>query len=280
MIEVGKMHKLKIMNFSSVGAHLDGGTGFSEDNILLPNNQITEDMEEEEEIDVFIYRDSEDRLIATKKTPFVEKGELGYLELIDITQIGAFFDWGLEKDIFMPFSEQRYYLDSGKKYLVKAYEDKSGRLCVTTKIEDKLEACYSLEKDTWVEGIVYKVVDEIGVFVAVDNKYFGLIPPNEFFSKYSEGDLVKARIIRVREDGKLDLSPREKKQFQMDNDSVVIFDALEKAGGFLPYNDKTSSEIVREKFNLSKKAFKRAVGRLYKERKIEISDSGISLTNK
>lgn len=276
MIEVGKMQTLKIMNFSSVGAHLDGGTGFSEDNILLPNNQINKEMEEGQEIEVFIYRDSEDRIIATKKIPLVQKDQLGYLEAVDITNIGAFFNWGLEKDILMPFSEQRFYLEKGKKYLVKAYEDKSGRLCVTTKIEDTLEECNIYEKDVWVEGIVYKIIEEIGVFVAVDNKYFGLIPPNEFFEPFKEGEIVKARIIRVREDGKLDLSPREKKQFQMDTDSKIIYDALESSGGFLPFHDKSSSESVKEKFNLSKKAFKRALGKLYKEKKIDINENGIS----
>lgn len=277
MVELGRIQKLKVANISKVGAYLDAGTGETDDNILLPNNQLPAGLNAEDEVEVFIYRDSEDRLIATRRTPLVQADELARLEVKETTKIGAFLDMGLEKDILLPFKEQKYKVQTGKKYLVGVYVDKSGRLSATTFIARFLRTDSPYEKDQWVKGTAYSVNPEIGVLVAVDNKYRGLIPISELNKDIQVGEEVECRIIRVREDGKLDLSLREVAYKQMDNDAELILNKIERYDGFLPLNDKSSPEDIMDRLKISKAAFKRAVGRLLKEGKIEQSEKGIKL---
>jgi uncharacterized protein len=275
MIEIGKMQSLRIANFTSFGAYLDAGTGIRHDNILLPKKQLPEGAQEGDELEVFVYRDSEERLIATRKKPLAQLGDLAYLKVSAKTAIGAFLDIGLERGLFLPFHEQKFPIQVGKGYLVKVYLDKSQRLSATTEIYEYLSAESPYQKNDKIGGTVYAVNLDIGAFVAVDNKYLGLIPVNEYFSELREGDQVEARVIRVREDGKLDLSLRDLSYIQIDNDTLKILQGIKNHEGFLALNDQSSPFEIQSRLQMSKAAFKRALGRLLKEKKVMQTDGGL-----
>ncbi|KUO69742.1 MAG: RNA-binding protein [Desulfosporosinus sp. BRH_c37] len=279
MIEIGKFQNLKITNFTSFGAYLDAGTGIRHDNILLPIKQLPEDSKEGDELEVFVYRDSQERLIATRKKPLAQLGELAYLKVTAKTKIGAFLDIGLERGLFLPFQEQKFPIQVGKGYLVKVYLDKSQRLSATTEIYEYLSAESPYQKNDKVVGTVYSVNLDIGAFIAVDNKYMGLIPVNEYFNELREGDQLEARVIRVREDGKLDLSSRELSYIQIDNDALKILQGIKNYEGFLALNDKSSPIEIKSRLQMSKAAFKRALGKLLKENKVMQTDGGLRETS-
>lgn len=278
MIEIGKFQTLKISNFTSFGAYLDAGTGVRHDNILLPIKQLPEGAKEGDELEVFIYRDSEERLIATTRKPLAQLGDLAYLKVNAKTKIGAFLDLGLERGLFLPFKEQKYPIQVGKNYLVKVYLDKSQRLSATTQIYEYLSAEAPYLKNDKVVGTVYSVNSEIGAFVAVDNRYLGLIPVNEYFTELQEGDVVEARVIRVRDDGKLDLSPRDLSYRQIDSDTEKILQGIKNHEGFLALHDKSSPLEIQSRLNMSKAAFKRALGKLLKENKVIQTEDGLKET--
>lgn len=247
------------------------------DEVLLPKNQVTEDMRVGSEIEVFLYKDSEDRMIATRLVPYIKIGEIKKLKVKEVNKIGAFLDWGLPKDLLLPFKEQIYDIKSGDEILVTVYIDFSDRLCATMDLYSRLSLLPPYQKDDMVKGTVYQVHEQFGAYVAVDNKYSALVPKKELHRELKPGDEIEARVLEVKEDGKLDLSLRQKAYVQMDADSALILDKLKQAGGSLPYQDKSSAEEIKEEFNLSKAAFKRAIGRLYKERVIVIEKDGIRL---
>lgn len=247
------------------------------DEVLLPKNQVTEDMRVGSEIEVFLYKDSEDRMIATRLVPYIKIGEIKKLRVKEVNKIGAFLDWGLTKDLLLPFKEQIYDIKSGDEILVTVYIDLSDRLCATMDLYSRLSLLPPYQKDDMVKGTVYQVHEQFGAYVAVDNKYSALVPKKELHCELKPGDEIEARVLEVKEDGKLDLSLRQKAYVQMDADSALILDKLKQAGGSLPYQDKSSAEEIKEEFNLSKAAFKRAIGRLYKERVIVIEKDGIRL---
>lgn len=247
------------------------------DEVLLPKNQVTEDMRVGSEIEVFLYKDSEDRMIATRLVPYIKIGEIKKLKVKEVNKIGAFLDWGLPKDLLLPFKEQIYDIKSGDEILVTVYIDLSDRLCATMDLYSRLSLLPPYQKDDMVKGTVYQVHEQFGAYVAVDNKYSALVPKKELHCELKPGDEIEARVLEVKEDGKLDLSLRQKAYVQMDVDSALILDKLKQAGGSLPYQDKSSAEEIKEEFNLSKAAFKRAIGRLYKERMIVIEKDGIRL---
>lgn len=247
------------------------------DEVLLPKNQVTEDMRVGSEIEVFLYKDSEDRMIATRLVPYIKIGEIKKLKVKEVNKIGAFLDWGLPKDLLLPFKEQIYDIKPGDEILVTVYIDLSDRLCATMDLYSRLSLFPPYQKDDMVKGTVYQVHEQFGAYVAVDNKYSALVPKKELFCELKPGDEIEARVLEVKEDGKLDLSLRQKAYVQMDADSALILDKLKQAGGSLPYQDKSSAEEIKEEFNLSKAAFKRAIGRLYKERVIVIEKDGIRL---
>lgn len=276
MIELGMKQTLEIKRFTSVGAYLNTEDGF-EDDILLPKKEITEDMEVGQKLDVFVYRDAEDRMITTTREPMITLGNMAKLRVIDITKIGAFLDWGLERDLFLPFKEQTIKLERGREYLVGLYIDKSDRLCATMKLRDFLSTESPYAKDDWVEGTIYGMNDEFGAFVAVDNKYEALIPKKDLLGVYTIGEEVEARVTNVKEDGKIDLSLRDKAYLEMIDDAKIIIEALEKNNGSLYLNDKSDPDKIREELSISKSAFKRAIGRLLKEGEIEFIDGGIKL---
>ena len=248
-----------------------------EDEVLLPKNQVTEDMRVGSEIEVFLYKDSEDRMIATRLVPYIKIGEIKKLKVKEVNKIGAFLDWGLPKDLLLPFKEQIYDIKPGDEILVTVYIDLSDRLCATMDLYSRLSLLPPYQKDDMVKGTVYQVHEQFGAYVAVDNKYSALVPKKELHRELKPGDEIEARVLEVKEDGKLDLSLRQKAYVQMDADSALILDKLKQAGGSLPYQDKSSAEEIKEEFNLSKAAFKRAIGRLYKERVIVIEKDGIRL---
>ena len=247
------------------------------DEVLLPKNQVTEDMRVGSEIEVFLYKDSEDRMIATRLVPYIKIGEIKKLRVKEVNKIGAFLDWGLPKDLLLPFKEQIYDKKSGDEILVTVYIDLSDRLCATMDLYSRLSLLPPYQRDDMVKGTVYQVHEQFGAYVAVDNKYSALVPKKELHRELKPGDEIEARVLEVKEDGKLDLSLRQKAYVQMDADSALILDKLKQAGGSLPYQDKSSAEEIKEEFNLSKAAFKRAIGRLYKERVIVIEKDGIRL---
>ena len=247
------------------------------DEVLLPKNQVTEDMRVGSEIEVFLYKDSEDRMIATRLVPYIKIGEIKKLRVKEVNKIGAFLDWGLPKDLLLPFKEQIYDIKSGDEILVTVYIDLSDRLCATMDLYSRLSLLPPYQRDDMVKGTVYQVHEQFGAYVAVDNKYSALVPKKELHRELKPGDEIEARVLEVKEDGKLDLSLRQKAYVQMDADSALILDKLKQTGGSLPYQDKSSAEEIKEEFNLSKAAFKRAIGRLYKERVIVIEKDGIRL---
>lgn len=274
MIEIGMKQKLTVINTVDFGVYL--GEPGREEKVLLPKKQVPEGAKPGDEMIVFIYRDSEDRLIATTREPRMQLGEIALLTAKEVNDIGAFFDWGLEKDLLVPYKEQLFTPTAGKEYLVALYVDKSSRLCGTMRVYDFLRADAPYKKEDMVRGTIYETHEDIGVFVAVDNKYHGVIPKKEVFGTFQPGDPVEARVTEVREDGKLNLSVRKKAYQQMDEDCERVWKVLEKYHGVLPFTDKSvDPERVKKEFHLSKAAFKRAIGRLLKENKIKITDSTI-----
>lgn len=278
MIELGVKQTLYIDHITSFGVYLceEKNQGKKkEDCVLLPAKQVPEGKQKGDGVEVFIYKDSKDRIIATTQVPKITLGELAVLEVVDVTKIGAFLDWGLEKDLLLPFSEQTVKVKTGDMYLVGLYIDKSDRLCATMKVYDFLRTDSPYKAGDSVEGIVFEINPEYGVFVAVDGRYNAMIPKHEIVRKLQIGEKIKGRVIALREDGKLNLSIREKGYIQMDIDSSKIMEKLSANKGFLPYHDKSAPEDIRKEFGMSKNEFKRAIGRLYKAHRIEITDKGI-----
>ena len=206
-------------------------------------------------------------------------GTIARLAVKEVTGIGAFLDWGLAKDLFLPFKEQTFRVQKGDSCLVSLYIDKSSRLCATAKIYNALASDSPYQREDQVSGTVYEIIDAFGAYVAVDDRYSALIPKKELFTTLKTGESIRARVTKVQPDGRLVLSIREKSYLQLDSDCALIYEALCKAGGFLPYHDKTSPELIKTKFGLSKNAFKRAIGHLQKEGKILIEEDGISKNN-
>ena len=273
MMRLGKRQVLTVVKKVDFGVYL----GNDEERVLLPKKQVPAGVEPGDPVEVFLYKDSDDRLIATTNEPKVELGELAVLEVADTNKFGAFLNWGLEKDLFLPFKQQTAKVMPGDKCLVTLYIDKSERLCATMKVYDVLRTDSPYQKDDMVEGIIYDTSEEFGVFVAVDNQFSALIPKKEVYGKLRVGQTVKARVTAVKTDGKLDLSVRDKIPMQMDKDAAMIWKRLQDLNGALPFNDKADPELIKKEFNLSKNAFKRAVGRLLKEGKIVIDDKSIKV---
>ena len=286
-MELGKWNILRIDRIKDVGAYLTDGR----EDVLLPTRQIPEDCEIGDNVRVFLYKDSEDRPIATTKEPFITLGEIKKLKVKSVGDIGAFLDWGLSRDLFLPFKEQTIKVQQEKSYPVRLYVDKTGRLAASMKIAGMLRAAEGLKKGDHVSGTVYNVKKDFGAFVAVkdpaetkdeeshDSGYAfpGLIHSSELFDRLQVGDDVQCRVIKVRDDGKMDLSMREEIPHQMEKDAEMVLDIIKSYGGRLPFNDKADAEVIKKEFGISKNAFKRAVGRLLKAGRIEITESGIQL---
>lgn len=274
MIELGKIQELEVVRIKEFGVYLSESARETA-SVLLPKKQVPEGTKIGDKITVFIYKDSEDRLIATVETPRLQVGGTAVLEVKEVSKIGAFLDMGLEKDLLLPFREQSHPVRKGEECLVALYVDKSGRLAATMRVYSYMSNQSPYQKDDEVRGRVYEINENIGAFVAVDNRYYGLIPKLELFKDIREGDEIEARVIRVRDDGKLDLSVRQKAYMQMETDAVKVMQVIEEFDGVLPFNDKARPETIRREFNMSKNEFKRAVGKLLKEGKIRITEKSI-----
>lgn len=280
MIKIGKRQKMIVDRFTSVGAYLTEvekeGEELENISILLPNNELEErELQEGDEVEVLIYMDSEDRPVATFRKTEALVGTLAKLEVTDVNpKLGAFMDWGLKKELLLPRGQQEIPVEVGKKYLVGIYEDSKGRLSATMKIYKFLLPSTSIKKNDIVSGTVYRIEPNIGVFVAVEDRYFGLIPKIEYFKDYKVGDEIEARVIRVREDGKIDLTPRERAYIQIDEDAELILGKMRLLGDSFGFTDKSSPEEIIDYFNMSKKAFKRAMGNLLKNGKVEKNEKG------
>ncbi len=275
MIELGKKQCLNVVKKVDFGVYL----GTKEERILLPKKMVPEDIEISDALEVFVYRDSSDRLIATTKEPFIQLGQLAKLKVSQVGKIGAFLDWGLEKDLFLPFKEQTTHVSEGKTYLVGLYIDKSNRLAATMRVYNMLSANHMYVKDSAVSGTVIEMKPEYGIFVAIDDKYYGMIPKNEIYGNINVGDVIYGRVSKVRDDGKIMISIRQKAYIQMEEDSKLIYEVIKEHNGSIPFTDKSDSELIKKHFNMSKNAFKRGVGRLLKEGLITIEKDSIKLKN-
>lgn len=273
MLELGKKQVLTVVKEVDFGVYL----GDDKEKVLLPKKQVPEGIKTGDELEVFLYRDSSDRPIATTNTPKLALGEVALLKVSDVSGIGAFLDWGLEKDLFLPFKQQTAKVKAGGECLAALYVDKSGRLCATMKVYHYLKTDSPYKKGDTVTGRVYEISGNFGVFVAVDDRYSALIPKKELYGgkKYQVGDMVTARVAAVKEDGKLELSVRQKAYLQMGEDAEKLMMIIESYGGELPFSDKAEPEVIKRETGMSKNEFKRALGGLYRQRRVEIGEKSV-----
>ncbi|MCI9515519.1 MAG: S1 RNA-binding domain-containing protein [Lachnospiraceae bacterium] len=274
MLQLGKRQELTVVKRMKFGVYLAEGKD-AEERVLLPVKEVPDETEIGDRIEVFLYLDSKDRMIATRREPYAELGGIAVMEVKEVSNIGAFLDWGLEKDLLLPFKEQSRRVAQGEKVLAAVYLDKSRRFCATMNVYEYLETDSPYQKDDRVTGTIYETEGNFGVFVAVDNRYSGLIPKREAAGSYRIGDTIQVRVTAVKPDGKLDLSPNERVEVQMDKDAELVMKVIEEYEGVLPFGEKVSPEIIKREFGISKAAFKRAVGRLYKQGRIQIMENRI-----
>ncbi len=274
MIQLGEIQTLQVAKKVEFGVYLYDGEN-QEERVLLPGKQVPEGTACGDEIEVFVYRDSKDRLIATTNRPKITLHAVERLRVAQVGKIGAFLDWGLEKDLLLPYKEQTRRVSAGEECLAALYIDKSNRLCATMNVYPYLKNNSSYKKDDRVSGTVYEISQNFGAFVAVDDQYSGLIPKRELYSPVEVGDTVNARVTAVKEDGKLDLSIREKAYMQIAADAEKVMRVIDSFDGALPFNDKASPEVIRREMQMSKNEFKRAVGSLLKAGKITITEKAI-----
>lgn len=276
MFKLGEKQTLEIVKKVEFGVYLaTDRDADATQRVLLPGKQVPEEAKVGDKIEAFIYKDSKDRLIATANEPKLYLGQTAVLRVVQINRVGAFLDWGLEKDLFLPFKEQTKPLNPGDECIVALYIDKSSRLCATMKVYPFLRKDSPYQKDDKVTGRIYEISQNFGAFVAVDDCYSALVPKKEMTKELKVGDMVSARVSARKEDGKLDLSLREKAYIQMSIDAEKVMEKLEEGNGVIPFTDKASPELIREKMGMSKNEFKRAVGNLLKAGKLEINGSEI-----
>lgn len=274
MIALGEIQTLQIVKKVEFGVYVGDG-GNVEERVLLPKKQVPQQAQVGDAIEVFVYRDSKDRLIATTTKPMLTLGKVAVLQVAQVGKIGAFLNWGLEKDLLLPFKEQTKKVTAGEKCLVALYIDKSNRLCATMNVYPYLDTDSPYHKDDKVVGTVYEISRNFGAFVAVDNRYSGLIAQKELYGAVRIGDVINARVTGVKEDGKLDLSIREKAYLQIEQDAGRVLEIIDSFDGALPFTDKASPEVIKRETQMSKNEFKRAVGHLLKTGKIVITERAI-----
>ena len=271
MMKLGEKQVLKVERFRDFGVYLSDG----ESTVLLPKKELPENLREGDEIEVFLYKDSSDRLIATTRQSALTLHQTALLKVREVSKIGAFLDWGLEKDLLLPFHEQTRRVQAGEEVLAALYIDKSGRLAATMNVYPYLRTDSPYLPDQTVQGRIYEKSDNFGVFVAVDDCYSALIPKQEEAGDLRIGDVIRARVTKVRPDGKLNLAVRRKAYLQLDADAELILKGIDEYEGVLPFDDRVSPEIIKREFGLSKNAFKRAVGHLMKQGLVRIGDRRI-----
>lgn len=274
-IRLGDWNTLRIVRFTDHGAYLDGG---NVDEILMPRAYVTEEMRPDDEVTVFVYLDQAERLVATTETPLVRVGQFAFLRVAWVNEFGAFLDWGLMKDLFVPFSEQKRKMEIGEDYLVYVYVDEeTQRIVASAKVERFMRpAPRDYHRDREVEILVQQKTP-LGFKVIVDNAYAGMIYDNQIYTTPHAGDRFTAYVITCREDGKLDLSLQRLGKGRFRDFSDQLMDELKAEDGFLPYGDESSPDAIADRFGVSKKTFKRALGTLYRNHRITFVDGGIRL---
>ena len=275
MLRLGEQQQLTIAKKTDFGVYLTDQE--KTQTVLLPRKEVPAEAKIGDEVCAFLYKDSQDRLIATLREPALTLYHTALLRVKEVSRIGAFLDWGLEKDLLLPFHEQTRRVKAGEECLAALYVDKSGRLCATMNVYHYLRKHSPYQVGDQVRGRVYETSGNFGVFVAVDDMYSALIPKKEAAGTDSlrPGDIVEARVTAVKEDGKLDLSLRRKAYLQIDEDAEAVMEVIEAYDGVLPFGEKVSPEVINREFGLSKNAFKRALGRLLKEGRVEIGENRV-----
>lgn len=279
MLRLGEKQTLVIVKKVEFGVYLAASEKEADERVLLPAKQVPENAKLGDRLEVFLYRDSRDRMIATVREPGLRMGQVAELTVAQVGRVGAFLDWGLEKDLLLPFKQQRGTVRQGDRVLVSMYIDKSSRLCATMNVYENLRTDSPYKPEDRVTGRVYEISDNFGAFVAVDNLYSGLIPKKELYGDVEPGRDVSARVIQVREDGKLTLSVRDKAYLQMDADAEKLLGIIDSYEGVLPFTEKAAPEVIARETGMSKNEFKRAVGRLLKEGRIMMQDKVIRRTD-
>lgn len=281
MLQYGKFNRLVITRRTDNGFYLAENGDVSLEEVLLPNKYITPDMQEGSELNVFLYKDSEDRPVATTQQPLVQVGEAAYLLVKDVNRVGAFLDWGLEKDLFLPFREQGERVVPDRYYLVYVFFDfASKRIAATTNINKFIKNRDVELKPNDEVDLLITYENEVGVRVIINNKHWGILFKNEIFSKVEKGSHVKGYIKKIREDGKIDVALQKQGIDAARDISTVVLDKLKENNGRLELSDDSAPELVYEVLGISKKNFKKAVGILYKAGKIELHDNLITLAKK
>ncbi len=275
MFEIGKMMELTVVKAVDFGVYLAETEEPDAPRVLLPIKQVPAGTKKGTKLRVFLYKDSSDRLIATTNTPALTLGELAVLTVAATGKIGAFLKWGLEKDLFLPFKEQTRRVTAGEEVLVALYLDKSSRLCATMKLYPWLSVNPPYAIGDTVTARIYESNPKYGLFLAVEDRYSGLIQAKEAQGHYRVGDQIPVRIVSIREDGRIDASPKQKAYLQMETDAERILARIMERGGSLDFDDHAAPERIAAEFGLSKAAFKRAVGHLLKKKKIRLSDGKI-----
>ncbi|NLA12783.1 MAG: RNA-binding protein [Tissierellia bacterium] len=278
MIKLGEMQELEVAKIVNIGAYLQSeDKEKTEDRVLLPIKQVPAGTKVGDKINVFVYRDSDDKIIATVKKPKITLGEIATLKVVEMSRIGAFLNWGLEKDLFLPFKEQIGDIRLNGEYMVGLYIDKSDRLCATMNLFKVLRTDSPYKVNDIVRGTVFSLKRGLGAMVAVDNKYLGLIHEGEIIKPLHSGQSVEVRVSNIKEDGKLDLSLKDAPRLQIDKDGEKILKVLIRNKGSLPLNDDSSPEEVNKILGMSKSSFKKAAGRLMKRRLIIMTKNGIGM---
>ena len=266
MVEIGKYNKLKIVKDLDFGVYLDGGDGLE---ILLPARYVPKNVKPGDEVEVFIYHDNEGRLIATTAKPLAQVGEFQFMEVKSVNNTGAFLEWGLMKDLLVPFKEQKMPMREGKWYLVYVHVDHvTGRIVASARI------------DKYLDNLLVAEDTEIGYKVIINNTHWGLVYHSEVFQRLEKGEHLKGYIKEVREDEKIDVSLTPLGYQKVEGIAKTILDSLKAQGGYVAVHDKSEPELIYSLFRCSKKAFKQAIGALYKQKIIDIEAEGIRLINK
>ena len=275
--------ELKVVRVSDMGAFLDAGTGKTTNDILLHKAQQTAEVKIDDVVKVFLYLDPKKRLTASMRVPKMREGQIARLEIINVTKDGAFVDVGAERGIFMPFAEMRGSPKVGEIVWAKLYSDKSGRLAASMKVSDEIrrasKPAENIKRGDKVKGAVFNIIDA-GAFVFSEERYIVFIARKEMPRELRIGEVVEARVTFLREDGRLDASLREIKENALERDAEKIFAFMQKNGGTMNFHDKTAPQKIQAVFKISKAAFKRAVGHLYYERRIEKIDGGFKIVDK
>ncbi|MDO4715112.1 MAG: S1-like domain-containing RNA-binding protein [Bacteroidales bacterium] len=274
-IALGRWNRLTITRYTDHGAYLDGGEAGE---ILMPKQYVLSESVVGDEVEVFVYLDQGERLVATTEQALAEVGDFAFLEVAWTNEYGAFLHWGLMKDVFVPFREQKMRMVQGRSYIVYIYiDDETGRIVATAKVDRHLNDTYPPYRVGDAVDILVWQRSDLGFKAIVDNKFSGLIYGNEIYGHIQTGDRLTAYVKQVREDGKIDLSLQALGMTHIEDFAQQLLAELEASGGFLPYNDKSDSQAIMSRFAVSKKAFKRAVGTLYKARAIVLMPDGIRL---